>query len=79
MDQDGTADTVNSPTELPCIPPDSSFQPGHNMKHSIALQNAHIPQETKDGLSSLLKGVYNSNISKSPTDVERTNLFQMDI
>ena len=37
------------------------------------------PKEAKGGLSSLLEGEYNSIISKSPTDVRRTNLFQMDL
>ena len=77
---DGTADTASSPTEFPSMPPESSLQPEHNnTKHSIVLQNAYIAQDAKDGLSSLLEGEYNSIISKSPMDVGRTNLFQMDI
>ena len=77
---DGTADATNSPTELPSMLPESSLQPEHNSKkHSVVLQDAQIPQEAKDGLSSLLEGAYDSIISKSPTDVGRTNLFQMDI
>ena len=61
---DGTADTTNSPTELPSMPPESSFQPEEdNIKHAIVLQDAQIPQEAKDGLSSLLEGEYKSIIS----------------
>ena len=75
----GTADTTNSPMELPSMPPELSCQPEHNnTKHSIFLQDAQIPQEAKYGLSALLGGDYNSFISKSPTDVGRTHLFQMD-
>ena len=52
----------------------------HNInRHSIVLEDAHIPQEAKDGLTSLLEGDYSSIISKSPMTVGRTNLFQMDI
>ena len=73
---DGTSDTTNSPMELPCMPPDLSFQPeNNNTKHSIVLQDAHIPQKAKDGLSSLFEGESNSIISKSLTDVGRTDLF----
>ena len=54
---DGTADTTNSPVELPSMPPESSFQPEHNTtKYSIVLQDAQIPQETKDELSSIMRG-----------------------
>ena len=60
--------------------PESSFQPEHNnMKQSIVLQVAQIPHEAKDKLSSLLEEDYNSIVSKSPTDVGRTNLFKIDI
>ena len=73
---DGTADTTNSLIKLSYMPPESSFQPEHNnTKHSIVLQDAHTPQEAKDGLSSLLEVEYSSIISKSPMDVRRTNLF----
>ena len=76
----GTADTTNSPMQLPCMPPESGFQPEHNnMRHTVVLQDNHIRQKVTDGLSSLLEGEYNSIISKSPTDVGRTNLFQMNI
>ena len=62
------------------MPPESNFQPEHNInKHSIVLMDTHIPQEAKDGLSSLLEGEYNSIISKSSMDMGRTNLLQMDI
>ena len=62
------------------MPPELSFQLEHsNTKHSVVLQNAHIPQEAKEMLSSLLEGEYSSIISKSSMDVGRTSLFQMDI
>ena len=77
---EGTADTTNIPTELPSMLPESSVQPEHNnAKHSIVLLDAKIPQEAKNGLSSLHEGDYNSIISNTPMDVGRTNLFQMDI
>ena len=72
---DGTA-TTNKPAELPCISPKSCFQLEHNFnKHSISLEDAYIPQKAKDDLASLLEGEYNSIISTSPMDVERTNFF----
>ena len=59
--------------------PELSFQLDHNIsKHSIVLEDAHILQEAKNRLSSLLEVEYNSIISKSPMDVRRTNLFQID-
>ena len=58
------------------MPPMSSFQLENNInKHSIVLEDAHILQEAKDELASLLEGEYNSIISTSSTDVGRTNLF----
>ena len=41
----------------------------------MVLENVHIPQEAKEGIASLLKGNYNSIISKSAMDLRRTNLF----
>ena len=64
--------------ELPSILPESSFHPEHNTKHSMLLQDAQITQEANDNLSLLLEGDYNSIISKSPMDVGRTNIFQID-
>ena len=77
---DGTVSTTGKPMELPCIPPESSFLlEQSNAKQSIVLKDAHILQDAKDGLTSLLEGENNSIISKSPIEVRRTNLFQMDI
>ena len=45
----------------------------------ILLQDAQIPKEVKDKLSSLLEKDYNSIVSNLLMDVGRTNLFQMDI
>ena len=73
-------DTVNSPVELQSMPPESFFQPEHNnTNQSIVLQDGQMQQEAKDKISSLLTGDYNCIVSKSPMDVGRTNLFQMDI
>ena len=73
---DGTADTLTSPTELPCVPSDASLGPEYNnTKHSIVLLDAQILQDAKDWPSSLIEREYNSIISKSPVDVGRTNLF----
>ena len=67
--------TMNKPAELPCMTPESSFQPDHNInKHSIVLEDAQILQEAKDGLSSLLQGNTTASSSKSHIDVGRTNI-----
>ena len=51
-------------------------QPKQNgSKPLILLQDAQILQEAKDRFSSLLEEEYDSIVSKSPTDVGRTNLF----
>ena len=66
--------------ELPCMLPKSSFHSDHiNVKCPIVLEHAYIPQDAKYGLFSLHEGEFNSIISKSPMDVGRRNLFQMDI
>ena len=80
MDHRCTVSTIDKQTELPRMPSESSFQPEcSNTKHSTVLPDVHIPQDAKDGLASLLDGGFNSTISKSPMDVRRSNLFQMDI
>ena len=67
-----------SPVELLSMLPESSFQLEQNgLKQSILLQDAQIPQEVKNKLSSLLEVDYNSTVSKSTMDVVRANLFQM--
>ena len=74
---DGTTTMKTKPEKLPCMPPESFFWPEHNInKHSIVLEDAHIQQEAKDGLSSLLEGDNNSIISKSPTDVKNQTSFK---
>ena len=79
MEHRCTFRTTSKPIELAYMPTESIFQPEHsNTKHSIVLEDAHIPQDTKEGLASLLKGEFNSVISKSAMDVGKTNLFQMD-
>ena len=67
---------TNKPAELPC----TLTKLEHNInKHSVVLEDAHMLQEAKDGLSSLPEGEYNKIISKLHTDVVGTNLFKMDI
>ena len=75
------ADIRNSPTELPTIPPPSSFQPEHDIlkRQSVILQETQVPQEAEDNLSSLLENEFDSILSISSTEVGRTNLFKMDI
>ena len=41
--------------------------------------NAHIPEEAKSKLLHLLEVKYNAIISKSATDIGRTNLIEVDI
>ena len=75
-----TGSTTGTHMELPCMPPMSSFQPEQgNANQSIVLEVAHIPQDAKDWLASLLEGKFSRIISKFPTDVGRINLFKMDI
>ena len=73
-------DIRNSPMELPKIPWESSFQPEHNNteRQLVILQDTQAPQEARDSLPSLLENEFDI-ISKSSTDVGRTNLFKMDI
>ena len=74
-------DIRNSPTELPTMPPESSFQPEQNnfKRQSLILQVTQVPQETRDKLSFLLENEFDSIISRSSTDVRRTYVFEMDI
>ena len=74
------SNTANSPTKLPSMSSESSFQPEqNNLKPSILLQDAQIQQEAKDKLSLLLDGDHDSTVSKSPMDVGRTNHYQINI
>ena len=59
----------------------SSFQPDHHksQRQSVILQDAQVPQEARDKLSSLLENDFDSIISKYSTDVGMTNLFKIDI
>ena len=62
------------------MPPELSFLPEQiYLKQSIIIQNAQIPQEATDKLSSLLEKDLDSNVSKSSMDVGRTNLFKVNI
>ena len=74
------SNTANSPAELQAMPPECSFQLEQNdLRQSIILQDAQITQEARDKLSILLEKDFDHNVSKSSTDVGRTNLFQIDI
>ena len=54
---DGIANAINSPVELPCLPPELSFLPEHShTKHSIVIQDDHIPQAAIIGYIPYLKG-----------------------
>ena len=67
--------TTNSQIELPSVPPESHFQPEqNNLKPLIPLGDPQIPHEAKDKLSLLLEKEYDSNVSKSPMLVGRTNI-----
>ena len=48
-------------------------------RQSVIFKDTQIPQGARDKLSSLLKNEHDSIISKSFTDVGRSNLFKMDI
>ena len=67
--------------ELPTIPPQSSFQPGPDTqnKQSIVQEDTQVPQEAQDQLSTVLQDRFDLIALKSPTDVGRSNLLEMDI
>ena len=74
------SNTANSPAKLLRVSPESNFPPEqNNLKQFILQWDASIPQDTKDKPSSLLKMDFDSIVSKSPKDVGRINIFQMDI
>ena len=45
----------------------------------VKMPEAYVPEETKEKLCTLLKEKYNSIVSKSATDIGRTNLIELDI
>ena len=65
-------------TELLTIPPWSSFQlePNNHIRQSVILKDAQVPQEDQDKLYFLLQNKCDSIMSKSSTDIGRTNLFK---
>ena len=75
----------NSPQEakplLPVFPDSSSFQTHtHNSNKSpIQLQDASVPLNIQCKLNTMLTSKFASIISKSPTDLGRTNLIEMDL
>ena len=63
------------------MPQQSSLQPkpsSQNRQYAI-LEDAQVSQEAADKLSLLLQTIFDSIVSKSYTDMGRTNLFKMDI
>ena len=78
--------TMENPEEIPqwllsTIPLQSGFQPKPSKcsRQSMILEDAQVPQEAQDQLSSLLQNKFNSVVSKSSTGVGRTSIFEMDI
>ena len=63
------------------ILPQSSFksEPSNGYRESAIVDDAQVPQEAKSKLSLLLQNKFDSIVSKSSTDVGRTNLFKKDI
>ena len=45
----------------------------------VKIPEVYAPEEAKEKLSTLLKGKYNDIVSKSATDIGRTNLIELDI
>ena len=67
--------------ELQNILSHSSFQhePNNYNRQSVILEDAQVPQEAQDKLSLLLQTKFDSLVTKSSTDVERSDLFKMHI
>ena len=61
--------------------PETSLQIEANKKdhQRVKMPEAYVPEEANEKLSTLLKGKYNDIVSKSATDVGRTNLIELDI
>ena len=53
------------------MPLNPAFSWSTVIPNTQVLEDVHILQDAKDGLASLLKGEFNSIISKSPMDVGR--------
>ena len=51
-------------------------KPGHQ---EISTPNADVPKKTLNELQHLLEAKYSTNVSKSATDIGRTNLIELDI
>ena len=45
----------------------------------IKMPEAYVPEEAKEKLNTLLEGKYSNIVSKSATDIGRTNLIELDI
>ena len=81
-------DEVSKPQEaqklvhgiLPQMPQTNLQLEANKPNHpKISMPNADIPEEAKSKLLHLLEVKYNAIISKSATDIGRTNLNELDI
>ena len=61
--------------------PETSLQIEANKEdhQRVKMLEAYVPEEAKEKLKTLLKGDYNDIVSKSATDIGRTNLIELDI
>ena len=66
---------------LPAILLQSNFQPkpSNHIRESMILEDAQVPKEAQDKLSSLLQTKFDSIVSNLSNDMRRSNLFEMDI
>ena len=62
------------------VPGTTSLQLEPDMPNTTrSIPDADIPQETRNRLKELLHAKYSNIVSKSATDIGRTNLIQLDI
>ena len=56
----------------------SMFQPNPSERHPLPIlqDNADVPQKARDYLNAILKDNFQFIVSKSPTDIGRTKLFE---
>ena len=61
--------------------PETSLQIEADKKdhQKVKMLEVYVPEEAKEKLNTLLKGKYNDIVSKSATDIGRTNLIMLDI
>ena len=63
------------------IPDESMFKPNPIQKYTqpILQDNINVPQVARDCLKAILKDYFLSIVSKSPTDIGKTKLFEINI